>query len=399
MPRSRSQSTSSLPGNLMASWSIQSYPASRVEDAVEDLPSETHYPTAVQLAHEQSTEEMTPPPVSSSFQSIQPPVFVDATIKQDIWFSSFAPLQHSSTLPPSFMDHLPPAQLPPSDFISEINHDFEHSRHTHISNFTSIHDSERTSGAHAISQYHPPIDFKPALPVFEHLRLKTPYPDIYDWVTYEHQAEERSLICPPVSGPGSDTVNPMSGYTFSSAQYPMAPLPQILPPTYPPPSGTHPLIDWQGYAYQHTSLPTYTHSTTYPSTHTQWPTYSSNYTYTLPTYAHPTTYPSTYTPWHSNSLDSTYLSANPYPVNTTCRQDTHHPFFSGSQYLDRGLPPPPSPKLSDAKASAQVWEGRYYYEITARYMHALSLMFEYWTSQDVSRRCVIINLTSPRTMT
>ena len=129
--------------------------------------------------------------------------------------------------------------------------------------------------------------------------------------------------------------------------------------------------------------------------------YSSNYTYSLPTYAHPTTYPSTCTPWHSNSLDSTYLSANPYPVNTTCRQDTHHPFFSGSQYLDRGLLPPPSPKLSDAKTPAQAWEDRYEvspYDYGVRYRHALSLIFIYWTSQDVSRRYVIINLTSPSTI-
>ena len=178
----------------------------------------------------------------------------------------------------------------------------------------------------------------------------------------------------------------------------MAPLPQIHPPTHPPPPGAHPLIDWQGCAYQHTSLPTYTRSTTYPSTYTQWPAYSSNSTYSLPPYAHPTTYPSTYTPWHSNSLDSTSLSANPSPFNTTCRQDTHYPFIWRSQYLDR-IPPPPLPKLSDAKTPAQVWEGQYDYGITVRYMHALSLMFEYWTSQDVSRRCVIINLTSPRTIT
>ena len=172
----------------------------------------------------------------------------------------------------------------------------------------------------------------------------------------------------------------------------MAPLPQIRPPTYPPPPGIHPLTDWQGYAYQHTSLPTYTHSATYPSTHTQWPTYPSNY-------AHPTTYPSTYTPWHSNSLHSTYLSANPYPVNTTCRQDTHYPFISGSQDLDRRLPSPPSRKLSDAKTPAQVWEDQYQSDSTTRFMHAPRLTFEYWTSQDVSRRCVIITLTSLRGIT
>ena len=110
----------------MASWSIQSYPASHVDNAVEDLPSEVHYSTAVQLMHEEPTEEMGTPPVSSSFQSTVPPVFVDATIKQDIWFSSFASLQHSSALPPSSMEHLPPAQSASPDFISEINHDFEH---------------------------------------------------------------------------------------------------------------------------------------------------------------------------------------------------------------------------------------------------------------------------------
>ena len=148
MPRSRSHSTSSLPGNLMASWSIHSYPASRVEDAVEDLPSETHYSTAVQLAHEQPTEEMTPPSVSPSFQSILPPVFVNTTTTQDVWLPSFASLQHSLTLPtippPSFMEHLPPAQFPPPDFISEINHGFEHSQHTPLYNSTSVHDSEYT---------------------------------------------------------------------------------------------------------------------------------------------------------------------------------------------------------------------------------------------------------------
>ena len=171
------------------------------------------------------------------------------------------------------------------------------------------------------------------------------------------------------------------------------------PPTYPPPPGVHPLTDWQGYAYQHTSLPPYTHSTTYPSAHTQWPAYSSNYTYSLPTYAHPTTYPSTYTPWHSNSLNSTYLSANPSPVDTTCRQDTHLPFSFESQYLS------PSNRislLSYAQTPAQAWEMQhenYYYGPEARYAHALSLIFEYWTSQDVSRRCVIITLTSLRAIT
>ena len=387
----------------MASWSIQSYSASRVEDAVEDLPSETHYSTAVQLAHEQPTEEMTPPSVSPSFQSILPPVFVNTTTTQDIWLPSFASLQHSLTLPtippPSFMEHLPPAQFPPPDFISEMNHNFEHSRHTHISSSTSVHDSEYTSSAHPIPQHHPPTNFKPTLPAVGDLHSKTPYLDIHDRVIYKDQAEEINLLYPPASGAGSDTVNLMSGHTFPSAQYPMAPLPQIRPPTYPPPSGTRPLTDWQGYAYQHTSLPTYTHSTTYPSTHTQWPAYSSNYTYSLPTYAHPTTYPSTYTPWHSDSPNSTYLSANPSPVNTTRRRDTHYPSILGSQYLDRRLPPPPSSKLSDAKTPAQVWEDQYQSHSTQRFMHALHLIFEYWTSQDVSRRCVIINLTSPRAIT
>ena len=399
MPRSRSHSTSSLPGNLMASWSIQSYPASRVEDAVEDLPPETHYSTTLQLIHERPTEEMAPPTVSPSSQSIQPPVLVDATITEDVWLPSFASLQHSLTLPtippPAFMEHLPPAQFPPPDFISEINHSFEHSRHTRISSSTSVRGSGCITGAHPVHEHYPPINLKPALPAVEDLHSKTPYPDIDDQVTYEYQAKKRILLSPPVFGAGSDLVDSMSGATYPSAEYPS----QIHAPTYPPPPGAHPLTDWQGYAYQHTSLPTYTHSTTYPSTHTQRPAYSSNYTYSLPTYAHPTTYPSTCTPWHSNSLDSTYLSANPYPVNTTCRQDTHHPFFSASQYLDRGLLPPPSPKLSDAKAPAQVWEGQYNYGIKARYMQALSLMFEYWTSQDVSRRCVIITLTSLRAIT
>ena len=169
----------------------------------------------------------------------------------------------------------------------------------------------------------------------------------------------------------------------------MAPLPPIRPPTYPTPAEVYPPTHTPGYAYQHTYLPTYTHSTTYPSTHTQWPVYPSNYTYPLPTHAHPTTYPSTCTPWHSNSLDSTSLPANP----------THYPSILGCQYLDRRLLPPPSPKLSDAKTPAQVWEDQYQYEGIERFMHALSLIFEYWTSQNVYRRYIIMTLTSSSTIT
>ena len=45
MPRSRSHSTSSLPGNIMASWSVHSYSAPRVENEVKDLLSDIPYST------------------------------------------------------------------------------------------------------------------------------------------------------------------------------------------------------------------------------------------------------------------------------------------------------------------------------------------------------------------
>ena len=180
MPRSRSQSTSSLPGNLMASWSIQSYPASRVENVVEDLPSEIPYLTVRQTMSEQPTEEVAPLgiPVSNALEFMPDPampslhyiprVLVDGTITQGDRFLSSASSQYPLMLPPmpppSLMEHLPPFQYLPSDFISEINHNFEDSWGTPVSNFTSIHDSECITGAHLVPEHYPPTNFKPALP-------------------------------------------------------------------------------------------------------------------------------------------------------------------------------------------------------------------------------------------
>ena len=137
MPRSRSHSTSSLPGNLMASWSIHSYPAPRVEATVEDSFPDTLYSGVEQTTHEQPNEDIIPPaePASHTMKlmpgsmQLSPQytissVMVDATLTQDIRLPSFADLQHSLMIPtmppPSYMNHFPPAQLssPVSDSYS-----------------------------------------------------------------------------------------------------------------------------------------------------------------------------------------------------------------------------------------------------------------------------------------
>ena len=137
MPRSRSHSTSSLPGNLMASWSIHSYPAPRVEATVEDPVPDTIDSGVEQMAHEQPNEEIIPPaePASDTMElmpgsmQLSPQytissVFVGSTVSHDVQLPSFADPQRSLTIPtmspPSYMNHFPPAQLssPVSDSYS-----------------------------------------------------------------------------------------------------------------------------------------------------------------------------------------------------------------------------------------------------------------------------------------
>ena len=157
----------------------------------------------------------------------------------------------------------------------------------------------------------------------------------------------------------------------------MVPFCQIQSPTHLPPPGVYPPTHLPGYTYQ--------------------PTY-------LPTYAHPATYLSRDMPWDPNLLTSTNMSTNLSPVNTICKQDTHRlPSISKSQYSSRSgrTRPPAILNVSDAQTPAQAWElpsQIYDYDPRKRYAHVLSLLFQYWTSQDVSRRCVIINLTSPSTI-
>ena len=127
MPRSRSHSTSSLPGNLMDSWSIHSYPAPRVEATVEDSFPNTLYSSGEQKTHEQPNEEIILPVGPGSMQlSPQytiPPVLVDTAVTQDNHLPSFADLQRSLMIPtmppPTYMNHLPPTQLPSSGPVAD----------------------------------------------------------------------------------------------------------------------------------------------------------------------------------------------------------------------------------------------------------------------------------------
>ena len=121
----------------MASWSIHSYPAPRVEATVEDSLLDTLQSGVEQMAYEQPNEEIIPP-VGPAFDTMElmprsmqlspqytiSSVMVDATLTQDIRLPSFADLQHSLMIPtmppPSYMNHFPPAQLssPVSDSYS-----------------------------------------------------------------------------------------------------------------------------------------------------------------------------------------------------------------------------------------------------------------------------------------
>ena len=127
MSRTRSLSTSSLPGNIMASWSIHSYPASQVEDTVEDSPSNTPYPSTKELTYKGMTRDMlslgiqtsdtatlTHDFVPPSSQYTGPFVPVDARIAQNIQLPSSTD-QQTSTLP---MGDPPYTQLPTSDFVA-----------------------------------------------------------------------------------------------------------------------------------------------------------------------------------------------------------------------------------------------------------------------------------------
>ena len=140
MPRSRSHSTSSLPGNLIASWSIHSYPAPRVEATVEDSLLDTLQSGVEQMAYEQPNEEIIPP-VGPAFDTMElmprsmqlsppytiPPVLVDTAFTQDIQLPSFADLQNSLLIPimppPSYMNHFAPTQLPSYGLVSDSGYD------------------------------------------------------------------------------------------------------------------------------------------------------------------------------------------------------------------------------------------------------------------------------------
>ena len=198
-----------------------------------------------------------------------------------------------------------------------------------------------------------------------------------------------------------------------SAQHHMAPFYEIHSPTYPTPPGVYPSTYLPGYTYQPT-YPTYAHPVTYSSRYMPWDPNSLNST-NLSTYFSPVktihkqdTYlpymldSSRYMSWDPYLLTSTNMLTNSSPVNTICRQDTHRlTSISKSQYSSSRTRPPAILKLSDAQTPAQAWDDLYKlssYVSESRYEHALSLIFRYWTSQDVSRRCVIINLTSPSTI-
>ena len=160
----------------MASWSIHSYPAPRVEDAVEDADSDTHYPIILgQPNREQPAEGIAPlwiqttnvmrrmPGPMSPPAQYTPPMSVDTTVTRDVQLPSFADLQHSLMLldlpPPSFMGHLLPTRLPPSRVGSNVNQDLHHSMYPVLRSpsptFTSTPDfnSGSDSGAYVDPHY------------------------------------------------------------------------------------------------------------------------------------------------------------------------------------------------------------------------------------------------------
>ena len=146
MPRSRSLSTSSLPGNLMASWSIHNYSAPLTMSEIGDMYTQEQDPPVSQSLHEESTME----PASfctsasdvqstSSLKSsyigpigpIDPLIAVDTSMSHNIQLPSFADQQYSLSLPlmlpshhqcarnPTFLLHSPP-HGPPPDLISRF---------------------------------------------------------------------------------------------------------------------------------------------------------------------------------------------------------------------------------------------------------------------------------------
>ena len=142
MSRPRSRSTSSLPANLMASWSIHSYSASRTENAVQGPPFEVPYLNTEQVS-QQPTEEMPPlgvlasnamtfmpGPESPPRSHTAPPASVDTTFTQNIGLPVSAYPQQLLAFPimslSSLMDNLSSTQLPLSDLISDTDWELQH---------------------------------------------------------------------------------------------------------------------------------------------------------------------------------------------------------------------------------------------------------------------------------
>ena len=163
----------------MASWSMHSYRAPRVETAVEDSPSDTRYPAIGQPIREQPTEDIAPQgkpaPNAMEFMpnAVLPPrmgpAIVDRLSMQDIQLPSSAEMQRSLGLPivppPTFMEHLHSGKSLPSGFMSEINPNTHHSMNTPGSNLTSISNFEPNSdsitgtGPHHGSKFESKSDF------------------------------------------------------------------------------------------------------------------------------------------------------------------------------------------------------------------------------------------------
>ena len=174
MPRPRSKSTSSPPGNIMASWSILSYPACPVDHTAEDSSIEKSSSETVQLSHEK--------PIMENPRRCTSALEMRTSVSSSPSMNSPSPVIGTTLRSRSYTTSSLPRNLMAS---------------------WSIH-------------------CKPSLPVVEDSDPEVHFPSIWR-STYTEQVEETSLIPPPTSVIRPHTMNLMPGPPALSAQYQMSP--------------------------------------------------------------------------------------------------------------------------------------------------------------------------------
>ena len=185
MSRPRSKSTSSLPGNIMASWSIFSYPARPVDHTAENASIDKSSSETVQLSHEK--------PIMENPQRCTSALEIRTSVSSSPSGNSPSPAIGTKPRSRSYTTSSLPRNLMAS---------------------WSIHS-------------------KPSLPAVEDFGPEVHSPSVRQ-STYKEQTEENCQIPPPTSVIRPHTMNLMPGPPALSAQYQMSP---CHSPTHPPPPG------------------------------------------------------------------------------------------------------------------------------------------------------------------